>query len=468
MTRQGHGHTPRPISEDSSSPGPSYRLETASNIQFPDQNDEPSICDRIKAFFHQLPNRQTEALVIGQTFYWMNTKFVYFFLLVHMTKDIQISHLTIGALVLFVKIFEAFLSLGLRCMQPRIKIKFYGSRKMQHGIGAVCSMVTLPLLFSSCSWFREPFSGVVRRDIFYFFMMLFYFLGVRIVGLMLELLQKSHWKVKLDSPRQSIQKCSMLNECFTDLLLFATIWLVLAIHSNKKIESNELLSIALTIMVFGIIFNILFHCIFNENHKATKHDQEDVEVIETNHEHGDETTKEKEELNNPSNDDEIPYHLARILLSKKEDISFNRILKDKEFWIRSILYIGTRCLVLVIYFYLVLYLIDSLQTSKVWIGGLLFWYIATYWLFKAVVHFMIQVLGTHICWFIGYTAIIGFSLLCGTLKPETHLTMFVTLLFLSIGINFLTEISLNWLKEYYGEGKVIEIALKEKVKSAAL
>ena len=59
---------------------------------------------------------------------------------------------------------------------------------------------------------------------------------------------------------------------------------------------------------------------------------------------------------------------------------------------------------------------------------------------------------------------VGFSLLCATLKPETHLTMFVALLFLSVGINFLTEISTDWLKEFYGEGIVIEMALKDKVK----
>ena len=79
---------------------------------------------------------------------WINVWFSY--LIVFTTKIIKLSETDAGLLILVGQIADAVTTVLLGQISDRIKIGFYGKRKLFHLIGTILGVVSFPLVFNKC------------------------------------------------------------------------------------------------------------------------------------------------------------------------------------------------------------------------------------------------------------------------------------------------------------------------------
>ena len=256
--------------------------------------------------------------------------FTYLLLFYH--SVIQLGNSYAGLLLLIGQVADAISTPIIGMASDRTKFKYYGRRKIWHLIGTVCVFISFSFIWYRCLLCTVTKSDSLALEMVYYsvFIIIFQFGWASVQISHLSLIPEI---TKNDSERVSLNSIRYFFTILANLTIFSVLAALFGMSGDGEIGPDDLDSfwyLALGTIVVGAVFSILFHIGVRES---------------TNYE------KDTSDLGKDGD-------------SSGRAITWYQWFLKPEFYLVALIYMCTRLVVNVSQVYISLYLIDSLDLSK--------------------------------------------------------------------------------------------------------
>ncbi|XP_057293344.1 major facilitator superfamily domain-containing protein 12-like isoform X2 [Hydractinia symbiolongicarpus] len=309
------------------------------------------------------------------------------YMLVYMSKVAGLTESTAGLLMLIGQIADGLSTLIVGYGCDRTRIRWYGKRKLWHGIGTICVLISFPFIFNSCLPCSES-SEVIKLMYYSAFVILFQFgwaaTQIGHLSLIPEISKKESQRVELNSIRSGLTfACG--------IFIYGVVWFLLGTTDDDQIStsvSKQFMILSFIVVGVGFLFSLIFHVgtkepqctlLVKENFNRKKK-KSHYKCCCSNR------TFNFEEDDKIKNADAIPAlpNDAEIIQRSCGEKTWRLWCADSRLYKNGLLYMCTRLTVNIFQLNFPYYLTDALHFNKLtYVFGCILVISATVWLFLA-------------------------------------------------------------------------------------
>ncbi|XP_057310021.1 major facilitator superfamily domain-containing protein 12-like [Hydractinia symbiolongicarpus] len=292
------------------------------------------------------------------------------YVLIYMTKLAGLSERNAGLVLLIGQVADALFTLIIGYSCDKTKITWYGKRKLWHGIGTTCVLISFPFVFNLCIGCSNS-SATVKLVYYSAFVIVFQFgwaaTQIAHLSLIPDITSKESQRVELNAIRSGLT-------FVCGIFVYGTTWLLLGTTDGENVDSSvskQFMILAFIVVSTGFVFSLIFHIGTKERrHKMDEIEKETVTKFVTfvpigkcglkrfsTKSFNQETVSSVK--SSSSNDVD-----KTIAINNGKGKTWKDWLKDIRLYKTALMYMSTRLAINVFQSYFALYLTDALHFKK--------------------------------------------------------------------------------------------------------